>query len=397
MEKDKGTVFYIGGFELPDKNAAAQRVLANGKLLRDLGYNVVFDGITKDENADSSMSETFFGFEAYAQHYPKGFWNWLIYTCQFKRYLNLIQNFPDLQIIICYNLPSVSLWRLRRYAKKKGIIILSDCTEWYMPSRQGNLIRRIVKKLDIRLRMEFIQTKLDGIISISAYLHHYYSERNVPSVIIPPLVDLKDEKWKNSLVQSDEKIQILYAGSPFSLSVKSNAKDRLDLIVQALASLKKEGCQFKFQVAGISKTDFVDFFPALKTDVDILGEDIVFHGKIPHLKAIELLQKSDYSIFLRDNNIVTKAGFPTKFVESISCGIPVITNRSSNIADFLREGANGFWIDTENSNTIKKSIGDAITTNKDKLREIKNNCYSSEIFDYRAYKKTMNDFLSSID
>ena len=36
------TILYIGGFELPDKNAAAHRVVANGKALRELGYSVVF-------------------------------------------------------------------------------------------------------------------------------------------------------------------------------------------------------------------------------------------------------------------------------------------------------------------------------------------------------------------
>ena len=43
---EKGLILYVGGFELPDKNAAAHRVLSNGKLLRDLGYEVSFVGIT---------------------------------------------------------------------------------------------------------------------------------------------------------------------------------------------------------------------------------------------------------------------------------------------------------------------------------------------------------------
>ena len=42
------TVLYLGGFELPDKNAAAQRVVANAKLLREMGFEVSFIGISKD-------------------------------------------------------------------------------------------------------------------------------------------------------------------------------------------------------------------------------------------------------------------------------------------------------------------------------------------------------------
>ena len=37
----KETVLYIGGFQLPEKNAAALRVVANAKILRELGYRVV--------------------------------------------------------------------------------------------------------------------------------------------------------------------------------------------------------------------------------------------------------------------------------------------------------------------------------------------------------------------
>ena len=41
-------VLYIGGFELPDKNAAAHRVISNAFLLRELGYEVSFIGISED-------------------------------------------------------------------------------------------------------------------------------------------------------------------------------------------------------------------------------------------------------------------------------------------------------------------------------------------------------------
>ena len=37
-------ILYIGRFELPDKEATANRVVANAKLLRDLGHEVVLAG-----------------------------------------------------------------------------------------------------------------------------------------------------------------------------------------------------------------------------------------------------------------------------------------------------------------------------------------------------------------
>ena len=44
----KGTIVYYGGFSLPDKNAAANRVVSNGKIFEALGYNVIFLGADYD-------------------------------------------------------------------------------------------------------------------------------------------------------------------------------------------------------------------------------------------------------------------------------------------------------------------------------------------------------------
>ena len=55
----KGTILYVGGFELPDKNAAAHRVLSNGKAIRELGYDVVFVDIDKTLRFDEDISTTY--------------------------------------------------------------------------------------------------------------------------------------------------------------------------------------------------------------------------------------------------------------------------------------------------------------------------------------------------
>ena len=41
----KGTILYVGNFELPDKGASANRVVNNGKLFKSLGYEVAFFGV----------------------------------------------------------------------------------------------------------------------------------------------------------------------------------------------------------------------------------------------------------------------------------------------------------------------------------------------------------------
>lgn len=66
-------ILYIGGFELPDKNAAAHRVLAIAKGLRDSGNEVVFMGVSKD-NRETDVLKTkseVQGFITYSVPYPR--------------------------------------------------------------------------------------------------------------------------------------------------------------------------------------------------------------------------------------------------------------------------------------------------------------------------------------
>ena len=54
MLENKRTILYIGGFVLPDKNAAAQRVIANAKAMRALGYDVQFLSALKNGDAEEA-------------------------------------------------------------------------------------------------------------------------------------------------------------------------------------------------------------------------------------------------------------------------------------------------------------------------------------------------------
>lgn len=391
----KGTILYIGGFELPDKNAAAQRVISNGKLLRELGYFVVYCGMNKDEKCEpNNARKSYFGFESYSLNYPNSTFQWFKYINEFKYYLKIIKKYPDLKAIICYNLPSGSLYRLKKYGNKKRIKIISDCTEWYEAPKEGSILSRNVKRLDIFLRMRRLHFAMDGIISISELLHRYYSANNQKTIKVPPLVDSSDPKWKNELRIERRPVHLVYSGSPFSLTSKSSVKDRLDLIIEALYSLKLEGVSFFMNIVGLQKESFLEVYPEMTDMISGLEDCIIFHGRVPHETSINLLKSSDFSIFVRDENIVTKAGFPTKFVESISCGIPVLTNKNSNIQDYLVEGQNGFWVSTESPGALKESMQVALSQSPESILELKKNCKNALTFDYHNFTEEFEYLLN---
>ena len=125
----KGTIIYVGGFELPDKNAAAHRVLTNAKMLRDIGYKVVFLGVNKT-NPSKLLKSKVEDFETYSIAYPCSLNQWVKYLYSIDAVEDLINQYSDVKAILCYNYQSVALSKLIKVGKKKNLKIIADCTEW---------------------------------------------------------------------------------------------------------------------------------------------------------------------------------------------------------------------------------------------------------------------------
>jgi glycosyltransferase involved in cell wall biosynthesis len=110
-----------------------------------------------------------------------------------------------------------------------------------------------------------------------------------------------------------------------------------------------------------------------------IGKRTEFLGQASHIKAIQEVKAADWSIIIREDNKVVKAGFPTKVVESISCGTPVIANDFSNILDYLNDKNSIICkVDDLQSAIIKASKG--------------RKCICENPFNYRNFLQTIEEF-----
>ncbi len=383
-------ILYVGGFELPDKNAAAQRVIANGKICNSLGYNVTFIGVDKSDESNLSQIQSCtvdgFSFLTKPQIYPKSKLDWLKYITDITFLKQTVESDLDgnVDIIIAYNYPAITLKKLINYGKKKNIKIVADVTEWY--HAEGGILFRIIKSADSYLRMNIFQKQLDGLIVISRYLYNFYKQNNV--LLVPPLVDKSDRKWLNSDCKFDDSvIRLIYIGSP-----GNGQKDRLDIIINNLLKIQDKVRQFKFTIIGISEEEYINQFGE-ESLVNNIKKSILFKGKKPHLEAIEELKKSHFSIFIRNKNLVNNAGFPTKFVESIASGTPVITNANSNISDYLEDGQLGRLIDPNN---LEESLIRVLNVGHEEILRMKQNCKNFDQFDYSFYVGAVKNFFEKV-
>ena len=312
-------IIYWGGFELPDKNAAAHRVMANAKLLRQFGYEVVFLGMS---------SETFTGVRkasetVYEESHPCTNRQWAEHLVSLRNLREVIGQCSNLKAIILYNLPFITLLRVRLAFRSFKVIY--DCTEW-TPVTEGSLLKRLFKRLDGFAVRHWLPSMTDALIVISKRMEQAYASRSTV-LRLPPLIDADDAIWRQAPHHSDT-FDFVYAG------VLDNSKDSLDTIVSAFHSLPFT--HVRLRVIGITQDDFLNYYPHFKSSSAMADDRILFMGRLSHEETVRHVLSCGCYIFFRPSDLRNNAGFPTKFVEAFTCGVPIIATDISDIRNYNR-------------------------------------------------------------
>lgn len=369
-------ILYVGGFELPDKSAAAIRVMNNALLFKDCNFETYMLGVHKEKQKDKKTG-VYKGFFYETIRYPKTIAQWFHYLIVFSSFDVVDRIKPD--IIILYDFPGLAILRWIKYCRKKRIKVIGDVTEWYMPT--GNVIMKLLRGADTGIRMRYAYNKLDGMLTISRFLYNYY--RKSRRMLLPPLMDKRANLPSNYIYQ--DKLTLVYAGSG------GKNKDRLDYIVEAINLL--DNPKLSFKIIGLDKEKYNQMYD--KSFVDKWG-CIVFLGKLDHENTVKEIINSHFQIFVRPINRVTTAGFPSKLVESFGLGVPVITNNTSNIAEYVINGVNGFLMNSINPEDIKSMLERLLQMSHKELMDIQKRCKNDTSFDFRSYVDEMKVFLNNI-
>ena len=384
-------ILYISPGYFPSGTAYATRILNISKILLGLGHEVhvlvdqtknnnllndegngLIEGVTfevNDQSKQNRISRIFL---------PK--------KCYIKTEL-LIRN-NDFDLVIMGS-------AFDRFAKihqllsdHKIPVILESC-EWFDVSnwkfgRFNPNYHQFLKSFN----KHFI--KVDGVIAISKLLEERY-EKYVNNVIrIPAIMDTNEIVY--NVNKTNKNIKLMYAGNP------GKSKELLLPIFEALKILGDKGKNIELSIFGVEIGDLRKQSIEVSDDLDTIKAKINFYGNVDQDLIYEHYRNHDFGIFLRPYRRSSNAGFPTKFVEALASGTPVICNDTGDISDYLKSGLNGFLLSDNDAQTLANLLLDIQDKNTDFFNTMRKNARrtAEDYFDIKVHSRILSDLINSI-
>jgi glycosyltransferase involved in cell wall biosynthesis len=290
---------------------------------------------------------------------------------------------PDL--IIYYGSNFRFFYPLMKYIKKKRIKIVCDIVEWFNPSHLP-LGRYGPSAIDVNIGFKYYVKRCSGVIVISSFLKEYFDEMGIKTLLIPVLADpenyIKAEKPERFF--DEEYLNLIYAGFP----------GKKDLILNAIESVKRlstAGVKIRFHLFGPSPEEIGE--ATLKDFPDV----IIGHNRLEQKTIRGYLKQADFSVLLRPIERYSKAGFPTKFVESLSAGLPVIANLTSDLSYYLKDGYNGFIVNDYSIESLENLFEKISLMDKDLINEMRRNALTTaKYFHYNYFSERFSTFFNEI-
>jgi glycosyltransferase involved in cell wall biosynthesis len=389
----RDTVLYVGGFGLPDRNASALRALGNAAVLRLAGYSVVIAG--KFAGIPAQQPSRVEGFDCHDIRQPWGDAPSLDYTLSVANVEALIRRIgPErMAAVFAYNYPGFGLQRLLATCRRLRVPLVNESTEWYgwEGFRPVSNVRRI---LESRWRNNSLVRRAGNFVCATRWSQARHP--GVNTLVLPFALNPAWACWQAPLNEDwcagTDALRFVYSGSP-GLGMH---KDRLPLIVQALDRVAGASREYRFAVVGMTAQDYLRSMPAHIAILHRHAGRLQFLGRLPHRDAVGVLRAADFSIFVRERNRVSEVGFPTKYAEAATCGIPVLTNRTSDIAEYLVDGDNGILLPDASVASIEAGLRRALAMPREAIERMKARVAEENPFDIHAWVPRMRAFMHEL-
>ena len=393
MRSEKKWIAYVGPFPFPWGQAASRRMFGIAQSFAEGGYDVVVASgeagpiipkVVRDCGAGTvfrvGLSELPAPGTGLFRKGVRAFFSWGARTV---RWLN---SMPAPALVLVYGGGAPYASRLLRWGRKNNVPIAFDVVEWYEASHvPGGMLNPFI--ISSEFCMRGLYPRADGIIAISSYLEEHYSPAVEPVVRVPPTLDVRALDSAGYARSSKMPYRLVYAGTP-------GKKDALPLILAAVAEADPEGNRIVIEVIGVDARE-----GSTVTSGSGSSPGVRFLGRIPQSEVAAHVRDADFSVLLRESERFASAGFPTKFVESLSAGTPVISNLTSDLGRYLIDGVNGIVVDECSVDALVCAFREMMLLGTEELERMRIEArrVALEAFDYRNYREVLVEFAQRLE
>ena len=378
----------ITGDKYPCGDAGAIRQHALAKILQSLGYEVLVAGYGEPTGKTEKEFERvkYKSFRTSSDNKLVRLFARAFFGQRVMHYIRKEHSDADLFLVV--DVLPYAYRKIKSYAEKRRIKLLHDSVEWYSPEEFSGG----EKNIEYRLK-EITNTKLIKgswrVIAISTFLQEHFEKACERVARIPVIMDTGSIEYRTK-VEPEEKIRFVYAGAP-------GWKDYLREVVSGFARLSPEELdRLEIHFIGITKEQLKNGCRVEELDLQKLEKVLYAHGRVPHAEAVEWVKKADYTLLARDASLrYAKAGFPTKIVESLSCGTPPVCNLSSDLALYLKDGENAFLADSHLPEDFAAALRKALSVSAEQrgAMRIAARKTAEEQFDYKVYTESLKSLI----
>lgn len=376
-------IVIVSGCKYPNGDAGSVRIHSFAKLLQERGFRTLVIGRGQPVKKTLEVFD-----EVLYTSFRTGktlYFQWLSRLFFKKKLKNFLNGITDIYGIMIVDIPFDAFIWLKKYAKTKNIPLVHESVEWYSMQEFSTRIfsHEYIHNEILNLIMV---DKSVRVIAISKLLDNFFSEKGCKTVRVPAILDVK-----SVLASLPSKIRTKTVISYIGLPTK---KDRVADLIKGFFQMDKSIRETaELHIVGCIKEQFKELIDYEEKNGINIDEYVKFFGRVSRDTAIEHLKNSDFTMLFRYSQMrYAKAGFPTKVVESMAYGIPVITDFSSDLSEYLIDGENCIKIKGDALTDVANAIKRAVLINSDSYYKM---CRAArktaeEHFDYRVYSKQID-------
>ena len=373
-------IAYVTYEEYPDGSPGAIRGKSFVDTLRSIGKDTIV--LHRGEMSSNEHPKII-------SLFSRNRWNkFLFYSCRVIYQLEKLRKSDNLEAVIIYSSGTiVGLWLILHWCYFFKIPVIKDVVEWYSKEQFKYGVfsfNYILKNIENR----YIIDENVRVIAISSYLYNYYKGKGCKTTQIPIIKNI-DRKDIQQNLDDNRPCSFIYAGSHLKM-------DNIPLVLFAFASLSDNVLKkVRFDIYGLSQESIEDVVG--KDLLSKLSGSVFIHGRVPNSEVIENYKTTDFCLLFRNPELrVNKAGFPSKVIESMSMGVTIFGNYSSDLSEFLRDGENSIIVSELNVSEIAHKIADVAKMSREMINTLKINAFNT-VKDNFSELNFQNNFLEILN